>query len=104
MRNIFVPLLTLHGAESICGTAYLLEYHKCLTAHFEGFQSYDVQNLAKLGEDGVERFLEILLLDLLVEIVDVDGVVGPVFHHDSETDVDIYRLVSQLIRARSFNN
>ena len=38
-------------------------------------------NLAKLRENGVERLLEVILLDLLVEVVDVDCVVGPVLHH-----------------------
>ena len=31
--------------------------------------------LTKLREDGIERLLEVVFLDLLVEVVDVDSVV-----------------------------
>ena len=42
--------------------------------------------LAKLREDGVQRLLQVLLLDLLVEVVDVNGVIGSVLHHDNEVE------------------
>ena len=40
----------------------------------------NVQDVAELGEDGVEGLFEVVLLDLLVEVVDVDGVVGRDIH------------------------
>jgi len=71
---------TLHGTESIGGAADLLEDNKSLAAHLEGFQRHNVQYLAELGENGVQRLLEVLLLDLLVEVVDVDRVIRTVLH------------------------
>ena len=78
-------VLTLHGAESVGRAADLLKNDKSLAAHLQGLEGHDVQYLAKLGENGVEGLLQVLLLDLLIEIVDVDGVVGPIIDHGSET-------------------
>ncbi len=66
----------LHGPDGGGGRGDLLEDDEGLAAHLERAQGHDVQDLPELREDGVERLLEVLLLDLLVQVVDVDGVVG----------------------------
>ena len=57
-----------------------LEYDERLSSHLERFESHDVQDLAELGHDRIDRLLQIFFLDLLVQVLDVDRVVGPSVH------------------------
>ena len=58
----------------------LLKDDKCLTTHLHGFESNDVEDLAKLGHEDVERFPQVFFLDLLVHVLDVYCVVWPKIH------------------------
>lgn len=45
----------LELSESICGGGKLFEYHKRLAPHLHGLHCYNIQYLAKLGKEQVER-------------------------------------------------
>ena len=70
----------MHRPQCVGGAADFFEDYKRLAPHFEGLEGDYVEDLAKLREDGVEGLLEVILLDLLVQVVDVDGVVRTVVH------------------------
>lgn len=75
-HGLVVEREALHGAQGIGGAGDLLEDDEGLAPHLHDPRHQDIQDLAKLGEDGIQGLLELILLDLLIEIVDINSVVG----------------------------
>ena len=50
---------SLHGTQGICCTGYVLEHDEGLPSHLQILQRHYFQNVTKLREDGVERFLQV---------------------------------------------
>ena len=63
--------------RSTCGLS--AKYDPC-GYNEEMYPMKPTQSLTKLCKDGIQRLLEVILLDLLVEVVDVDGVIGWCLH------------------------
>lgn len=75
-HGLVVEREALHGTQGVGGTADLLEDDEGLAPHLQAPRHQDIQDLAKLGEDGIQGLLELIFLDLLIEIVDINSVVG----------------------------
>lgn len=71
---------SLHCSQCIGGACDLFENYKGLSTHLQCFECDDVQNLAELRENRVQRLLQFILLHLFIQIVDVNRVARSNIH------------------------
>lgn len=60
-HGLVVEREALHGAQGIGGAADFLEDDEGLAPHLQAPRHQDIQDLAKLGEDGIQGLLELCI-------------------------------------------
>lgn len=70
----------LHRSQCLTCCVDVFKSHEGLSPHLECFERDNIEDRPELREDGIQRLLEFLFLDFLVEVVDVDRVVWSHVH------------------------
>eukprot|EP00964_Phaeocystis_antarctica_P096221 scaffold62560_cov33-Phaeocystis_antarctica.AAC.1 len=80
-HRLLVKGEALHLPHGLRGGRDVSENDERLSPHLEGLERDHVKDGAELREGGVEALLELVLGDLLVDVVDVDGFAGRGLRH-----------------------
>lgn len=74
-HGLVVEREALHLANGIGGRRHVLEDDPSLAFVLERLEGQHIQNLPELREHGVQRLLQFVELDFLVQVVDVDRLI-----------------------------